>query len=97
MLSADEHLCYTAGSAERVFGGSRMVDADRLIESLVEAMGAFETLTISDGRIVHERGFKAASLAEVREYLATRRDGERLVVSRFPDGWKLTFSRLLLL
>lgn len=72
-----------------------MNEADVLME-VVAQMGAFESLVVEGGQMTYERAFKVVTLDEVRDRIARRLAGEKLTVQRFPDGYKLVFSRYLL-
>jgi len=72
-----------------------MSEADVLME-VVAQMVAFESLVVDSGQMIYERAFKVVTLDEVRCRIAGRLAGEKLTVQRFPDGYKLTFSRCLL-
>ena len=72
------------------------MEADDLTE-LAAQMDAFSSLVVDGGRIVYERAYKESNLDGVRSRIASRGAGERLTIQRFPDGYKIVISRVLLI
>ncbi len=64
------------------------------VDALIVALPVFAGLTVAeDGQMEICQSYKAATAQELRGVLLKCQMGDRLVVTRFPDGWKIEITR----
>jgi hypothetical protein len=65
------------------------------VVELCKALPEFGAMRVVDGHIRVERSFKVTSLQDLENVLNAWQKDENIEVNRFPDGWKITFSRMV--
>lgn len=65
------------------------------VVQLCKTLPEFGSLRVAGGKVRMERAFKVSSLAELEQVIADWQPGETLTVDRFPDGYRILFSRMI--
>lgn len=74
-----------------------MVSETDVVAALVAKLEPFETLVVEGGRIWGQRAYKEATLEETQRRIVTCwTPTQRLEVTRYAEGYKLTVLRSLL-